>query len=240
MDVELQSGPQPPCESEPVPPYPALDEPAVVKSWSRSDFGRDWKPPACSGWTEVGFTTLVTISARFSYTSDAGSLLQHIGTISALAGLPYWSTTHKQWRTLIVDAYPLTDSQSDQRRKDFTADEMKDGVVLYFEQIDNLTGKATYRMHVVKASANQIIYEVENVSTMRYHFIPVIHPGELQSIYFLDRESNTAWRYYSIMRTGKNASWLIAGNTSSSINRAVAFYRHLVGIPAAQEPPGAR
>jgi hypothetical protein len=63
---------------------------------------------------------------------------------------------------------------------------------------------------------------------------------QLQSMYFLDRESDSVWRYYSIVRTGKNANGLIAGNESSSINRAVAFYRHIVGIPTTQEPPGAR
>jgi hypothetical protein len=79
-----------------------------------------------------------------------------------------------------------------------------------------------------------------NVSTMCYFLIPILHPGDLQSMYFLDRESDGVWRYYSIVRTGKNANGLIAGNESSSVNRAVAFYRHLVGIPTAQEPPGAR
>ncbi len=59
-------------------------------------------------------------------------------------------------------------------------------------------------------------------------------------MYFLDRESDKVWRYYSIVRTGKNANGLIAGSESSSVNRAVAFYRYLVGIPANQEPPGAR
>jgi hypothetical protein len=152
----------------------------------------------------------------------------------------YWSTTHKQWQTLIVDAYALTGSQSGQRREDFTSDEMKEGKVLYFEQVDNLSGKAVYRMHIVEASASRLVFDVENVSTMRYFFIPIIHPGELKSMYFLDRESDNVWRYYSIVRTGKNANGLIAGNESSSVNRAVAFYRYLVGIPTTQEPPGAR
>jgi len=38
----------------------------------------------------------------------------------------------------------------------------------------------------------------------------------------------------------KNANRLIAGNESSTVNRAVAFYRSLVGIPTGQEPPAAR
>ncbi|MGA3292431.1 MAG: DUF6675 family protein [Candidatus Acidiferrales bacterium] len=235
-----QSGPQPPCGKQPIPPYPGLDDSAIVKSWSKSDFGRDWRPPACTGWAAVGFTTLVTTVARFRHTSEAEGLLHRIGAISELAGIRYWSTTHKQWRTLIVDAYALTDLQRGQRREDFTPAEMKEGKDLYFEQSDNLSGKAIYRMHIAEASADRLVFDVENVSTMRYLFMPMLHPSEMQSIYFLDRESDGVWRYYSIVRTGKNANGLIAGNESSSVNRAVAFYRHMVGIPTDQEPPAAR
>jgi hypothetical protein len=238
--VEPQLGPQPPCGKEPVPPYPGLDDSAIVKSWSESDLGRDWKPPACTGWAAVGFTRLVTISARFPHTSEAEGLLRHIGAISKLAGMRYWSTTRKQWQTLIVDAYALTGLQPGQRREDFTPDEMKQDTVLYFQQVDNLSGKAIYRMHIAEASADRIVIDVENVSTMRYLFITILHPGEMQSIYFLNRESDNVWRYYGIVRIGKHANRMIAGNESSAINRAVAFYRYMVGIPADQEPPAAR
>jgi hypothetical protein len=95
-------------------------------------------------------------------------------------------------------------------------------------------------MHIAEASAERLVIDIENVSMMRYLYIPILHPGEIQSIYFLDRESDNVWRYYSIVRTGRNANRLIAGNESSSINRAVAFYRYLVGIPTTQEPPAAR
>ena len=118
-------------------------------------------------------------------------------------------------------------------------DEMREGNSLYFEQVDNLSGKAIYRMQIVKSSADRLVINVENVSTMRYHLLPIIHPGEMQSIYFLDRESDKVWRYYGVVRTGKNANQ-IARNESSAINRAVAFYRQFVGIPADQEPPAAR
>jgi hypothetical protein len=234
------SGPELPCGSAPVPPYPPLVDASVVKSWSKSDLGRDWKPPECTHWTQPGFTTLVTIAARFHSTASAETLLRHVGAVSELAALSYWSTSHKQWRTLIVDAYALTDSQGGQRRGNFTTDEIKPGATLYFEQVDNLSGKAVYRMDVVNASANRIVFAIENVTTIRFHLIPMLRPGDLQSMYFLDRESDDVWRFYSVMRTGKNASGLIAGNEASSINRAVAFYRHLAGIPATQEPPGAR
>src|SRR6202158_300684 len=240
IDVESQLGPQPPCGDVPTPFYPGLNDLAIVKSWSKSDLGPDWKPPACSGWSDVGFTALVTIAARFTHSSETSGLFRQIGAISELAGMRYWSTTHKQWRTLIVDAYALTGLQSGRRRGDCTSDEIKEGKVLYFEQVDNLSGKAIYRMHIVEASDKRLVFDVENVSTMRHFLIPILHPGDLQSMYFLDRESDSVWRYYSIVRTGKNANGVTAGNESSPVNRAGEFYRLLVGIPTAQEPPVAR
>ena len=150
------------------------------------------------------------------------------------------STTHQQWQTLIADAHALAGPRSPQRREDFTPGEMKEGAVLYFEQVDNLSGRGVYRLHIAEATADHLVFDLENVSTMRYLLVPILHPGEMQSIYFLDRESADVWRYYSIMRTGKNASQLIGGNESSAINRAVAYYRYFVGIPTDQEPPAAR
>jgi hypothetical protein len=235
-----QSGPQPPCGHEPVPPYPGLDDSAIVKSWSKPDFGRDWKPPACTGWAASGFTTLVTTVARFRHTSGVEGLLRHIGAISELAGMRYWSTTHKQWQTLIVEAHAMAGLQASQRRGDFTPDEIKESQVFYFEQVDNLSGKAIYRMHIAEVLADRLVFDVENVSTLRFLLIPILHPGDMESIYFLDRESENVWRYYSMVRVGKNANRLAAGNESSAVNRAVAFYRYLVGIPTDQEPPAAR
>ena len=233
-------GPQPPCGMEPVPPYPGLDQSPIVKFWRVSDLGLGWRPPACTGWTESGFSTLITTVARFRYGSGAKDMLRHIGAISELAGLRYWSTTHKQWQTLIVNSHALAASQPTQGREDFTPDEMKEGKVFYFEQADNLSGAAIYRLHIGVVAADRLVYDIENVSVMRYFFLTLFHPGEMQSIYFLDRESESVWRYYSIARTGRNASRLAMGHESSWINRAVAFYRSLAGIPTDQEPPAAR
>ena len=79
--------------------------------------------------------------------------------------------------------------------------------------------------------------DTENTGTIRYLLTPMFRPGDLQTITFLDRESQDVWRYYSIMRTGRKASLLTAGYEASSINRAVAFYRYLAGIPTDKEPP---
>ena len=238
--VYAQEGSQPPCGKDPVPLYSGLGDSAIVKVWRKSEVGGDWRPPSCTGWASPGFTTLVTIAARFRYESGVESLLRRIGAISELTGIRYWSSTQKHWQTLIVGAYALTGLQPSEHREDFRLDEIKENAVLYFEQIDNRSGKALYRLHFGEVSADRIVFDIENVSTIRSLHITVFHPGELQSVYFLDRESPTVWRYYSIARTGTNANWLLSRNESSSVNRAVAFYRHIVRIPTEQEPPAAR
>ena len=235
-----QSGPRPPCGMEPDPPYPELGSPPIVKFWDTSALSRGWRPPACTGWAENGYSTLITTSARFRYTAGSEGLLRHIGAISELAGMRYWSTTHRQWRTLIESAHALPGARPGHRRPDFLPDELKDGSVHFFEQVDNLAGTAVYQLHIAEASADRLVFEVENVSTMSRYYVTLFHPGEVQSIYYLDRESDSVWRYYSLVRTGRNASWLATGHPSSSINRAVAFYRSFVGIPTDREPPAAR
>jgi hypothetical protein len=99
-------------------------------------------------------------------------------------------------------------------------------------------------MHIAEVSADRIVFDIENVTTLRYLFVPIFHPGDVQSVYFLDREQgreqDNVWRYYSILRTGLNSSSLVTANESSAINRAVAVYRRFVGIPTDQEPPAAR
>jgi len=234
------SGPQPPCGTETFPPYPDLDKPPITRFWDRSDLGRDWAPPACTGWTTRGFATLVVTAGRFRSSSGADGLRRRIGAITELKGMLYWSTTHQQWQTLIVDAYALTGPPTDQRRKDFSPDEIAERKDIYFQQADNLSGKAIYRMRILSASPDRLVFDTENITTMRYFLIPLFHPGDIQAIYFLERESQDVWRYYSIARTGKNANTLTAGHVASSMNRAVAFYRYLAGIPTDKEPPAVR
>lgn len=240
MQGYAQSGPVPPCGNEPEPPYPGLTDSPAVKFWNRGSLSKGWTPPACTGWTGADFSTLSTTVARFRHASGVAGLLRRIGAISEMEGVRYWSTTHQRWQTLIVEAYAVTGPQGGQRRKDFKPDEMTQGQVLYFQQVDNLSGKAIYRMHIAASTADRLVVDVENVSTMRYFLVPLFRPGEMQTVYFLDREPEGVWSYYSMVRTGKNASSLTTGHEASSINRAVAFYRHLAGLPTDQEPPAAR
>src|SRR5258706_12674243 len=150
------SGPRPPCGGETVPAYPDLLHSPTTKVWDSASLGSDWAPPTCTGWTTTGFSSLVSTVARFRYTSGAEGLLRRIGAISDLTGVRYWSTTHKQWRTLIVEAHAVSGPAGDSHRKDFLPDEIGREPAVYFSQQDNLSGKATYRLRIVSASPDRI------------------------------------------------------------------------------------
>jgi hypothetical protein len=62
--------------------------------------------------------------------------------------------------------------------------------------------------------------------------------GGLHTLYFLKKESPDTWAYYSITRILPN-SFLAEGHDKSFINRAIAVYRHIVGLPTDAEPPSA-
>ena len=199
--------------------------------------GRDWLPPPCTGWTTPGFTTLVVTAARFRHDSGVDGLLRRVGAISESAGIRYWSTTRKRWKTLIVSAHALTGPDGGMPRKDFLPDEIREGKTLYFQQEDNLFGNVIYRLKGRIASPNGLVFETENISTVKGMFGNLFKPGEIQGLYFLELESGDVWRYYGLLRTSRNANRMTMGHEASYLNRAAAVYRHLVGIPTERDPP---
>ena len=182
-----------------------------------------------SVWAGVGFSTLITTAARFRYPAGAEGLLRRHRSYFKTRGTQYSSTTHQKWQTLIVSAHSLSGPGAGQRRQDFELSELQEGTTLYLEQTDNLSGKGIFRMHITKASADRIVFDVENVSSMRYFMVTLFPPGEMQSIYFLDREPDGVWRYYSMARTGRNASRLTSGH---DLPRSTVRLRSIAPWPA--------
>jgi hypothetical protein len=166
-------------------------------------------------------------------------LRRRIGSVSQTAGMLYWSTTRKRWQTLILDAHAVLAPDQDHSRADFTLEEIAGGRTLFFHQKDNTFGQMTYRMYIRDCSAQRLVCEVENISTIRYLIGLVLHPREIQSLYYFNQDSANVWRYYAITRTNGGIGTLLKGREASIINRAVASYRHIVGIPTDQEPPAA-
>jgi hypothetical protein len=96
-----------------------------------------------------------------------------------------------------------------------------------------------YRLRVRETAPDRLVVETENVSSVRYLLLPLAGPGDLQALYFLERRSANEWGYYSLARTGAGTSSLTEGHEASYVNRAVALFRHLAGLPTDQGPPAA-
>jgi hypothetical protein len=237
----VDPGPQPPCGAAPVPRYPAPDAAPAVKVWTGPEPGQSWAPPPCTGWTAAGFSTLVAAAGRFRYAGGADGLRRRVGAVSAMTGIRYWSTTDRQWRPLMLDAYAMTGAGGP-RRGDFGLEEVSAGRTLSLLENDSRLGKAEYRMRVREATPTRLVFELENTTAVRFTVLTLLEPGQGQAIYFLDRESANVWRYYALARTAREASAfaLAAGREGALVNRAVAFYRYIAGIPTDAEPPAVR
>ena len=93
-------------------------------------------------------------------------------------------------------------------------------------------------MRVRESTDERIVIETENVAPVRWWAVTLFPPGALRTVYILEQRSTGIWSYYALTKVA-GGSWLVAGHEKSYINRVVALYRHLAGIPTDQEPPAA-
>jgi hypothetical protein len=111
------------------------------------DLGADWRPPACTGWSDLAFDQVVGLAGRFRSPDDAQGILARFGRLSQLTRIRYWSVSHGACRDLIDEAFALAGPDADQRRRDFSEGELAAGRILYFFQDDNGPGGGTvYRL----------------------------------------------------------------------------------------------
>jgi hypothetical protein len=223
--------PRPPCGTPSIPPFSEIDDPPNVRLWRSEDLGADWRPPACTGWSDLAFDQLVGVAGRFRSPDDAEGLLARFGRISHLTRIRYWSISHGACRDLIEEAFALAGPDSNQRRPDFSAGELAAGRILYFFQDDNGPGGGTvYRLRVREVAPDRLILETENVGTIRVLLVPLFKPGELRALYVLERHAKELWSYYSLAGTTAGASPLAGGHEASYINRALALYGYIAGV----------
>jgi hypothetical protein len=83
-----------------------------------------------------------------------------------------------------------------------------------------------------------LVIETENVTPVRWLALTLLKPGGLRASYSFRERSRGIWTYLGVTRIAEG-SWLISGHENSYINRVVALYRHIVGIPTDLEPPAA-
>jgi hypothetical protein len=90
----------------------------------------------------------------------------------------------------------------------------------------------TQRLQVREATPDRVVVAIENVDPMRKLMFDLFDPGELQSLFVLEREPDDVWTYYHLMRTRDGASALTEGHAASYANRALALFRHYAGDSA--------
>lgn len=234
--ASAQERPRPACDGAPALDYPAPGSAPTVAVWSDN---RAWRPPACSGWTAPGFRLLVAVAGSFREDGGVDGLLARFGAVSMLSGVRFWSTSDRAWKPLVEAAAALNGPGARGARPDFSPAEMKSGEPLYFLQGGGRTGDVVNRLYVREVRADRLVIEAENVSPIRLSVIPLFGPGDLQTLYVLERRSPGVWTYYSMTRVGSGASFLVSGHVDSFVNRAAALYRHFAALPAERIPPSA-
>ena len=234
--------PRLPCEVAPYPSLPALDEPPTPAFWSGAAFGGTWTPPVCSGWQAGPTSFVVALAGHFTNRGDSAAMLTRIGMISTLTKVRYWSVTEKKWEALFTRAAGLRGPDANMPRGDFSAGEFVTGSELYFLSADNRMQKdMVTRLRVKDVAGDRLVVEMSNLSPLRFLGFTVVPAGDFQTLYFLDRQPDGSWQFYSVTRILNGSlllSRLVAG--PSYVNRAVAMYRHLAGIATDKEPPAMR
>ena len=240
VTAHAAEGPRPPCDESSV--QPSFGPPGAspnVRVWASRELGDHWRPPACTGWAPAA-GSLVALAGKFRFEGNADDLLTRLGAISALRGIRYWSVSDNEWQTLIEHATALDGPDLSRQRHDFVAAELKKSRSVYFAHDDNRTaGEVIYRLDIRELTPARLVATTENVSPVRKFMLTLVERGGLQSIHFLEREVPGIWRYYVLARTSDDLMSLLDVSERSYVNRAVALYRHFIGIPTDREPPSA-
>ena len=238
LTAHAAQAPQPPCgSSSAYPPFAETGAPPNIRVWSSGDLVSPWIPPSCTGWAPAD-GLLVALAGQFRFDGNGEGLLARFGAISTLQGIHYWSVSDHQWRTLITHASALDSPDLTRQRADFTTAEMKRGRKFYFAHDDNRTsGEVIYRLRVQELTLDRLVVTTENVSPVRKLMLTLAEPGGLQSVHFLERKTPHVWRYYVLARTAEDLTSLLGVTDRSYVNRAVALYRHFIGIPTDRDPP---
>ena len=212
-----------PCGVDPVPTYAAPGTVPEAQAW----IGLDWPVPGCLEAWPSPFKFVIALAGHITVT-DRSALLTRIGAISRMRGVKYYSVTAGAWLELIKDASALSEADPEQRRGDFTAEEMASGASVNFVEEDNRSSHpVVYRMRVTHADAGRIVVETENVSPVESFLVTLFPPGSFRAAYIFTRLKGSDWGLYVVSASTKDASALVKLAKASYVNRAQALFQYM-------------
>jgi len=181
----------------------------------------------------------VTVASIIRTSATRQTFIARFGAISQLLPVQYWSVTEKKWRPLTSAAHATSSAQSTDVRADYSASELSDGAIRYYEFTDTRLGNAIrYSLRLRPSQADRVIVETTNVDPIKRWGITLYPPDSVHTLYYLDERSPGLWSYYSLTRVAAK-SFLARGHEESFINRALAFYRHYMHLDTSAQPPPA-
>ena len=230
-----------PCGSNPYPAYAPPGPLPALALWQAGELPAGWVPPACTGWAPREGSVVFAVAGRFEHEGPFDALLARAGAFSRQTEIRRWNVKTGQWEQQYKASAALTGPDPDSRRPDFKAAEFVEGARLYFVQdaVESL-GPIVHELTVRERSAERLVMTTRNVNKGRAYLMPVIDPGGLEGFFMVEREAGSIWRYYSLTRVHLLVPDAMAPPPNDHLNKAVALFRFLVGIPTDTEPPAVR
>ena len=230
----------PPCGAPPGPAYAAPGTPPALAVWNEVRLIQiGWRAPHCLNWDNTRTRLVVALSGEFRFSGPIDRLLERAGRLSEYTSVRYWSVNDKAWRNLASGAGIVDGPAGRNILPDLTATDMIAGSSFFYFEVGR-SGRAIYRLSVLEHTSRRFVLATANVTPMAMALVTLFEPGALQSVTFLERREPGTWGYYQVIRAGDGASAWALRSEASYVNRLVALYRHMAGLPTDSEPPAAR
>ena len=231
--------PYPPCHEAPDPAYAVTGAPPNLLVLTEEGFV--WDAPRCTGWGKGQYALLVAAAATFGHKGGVDGLIGKFAAISGFKTVRYWSTSHQAWRPLFRSAHALSTARQGARRGDFDLADLVPGPVKHFWLEENgPVGAAIFRLRVLERSRDRLIIDIRNQRAVNPPVHPKIAAGGYRYLFMFDRAAPGVWRYYGITGLRGKGAAAVTWFRNSYVNRAIAMYRYVAGIPMEREPPAAR
>lgn len=230
-----------PCGSNPFPAYAPPGPLPTLALWRAGELPTGWAPPACTGWAPREGGIVVAVAGRFRHDGSFDKLLARVGAFSRQTEIRRWDVRKERWEQQYNASAALKNPDPDSRRSDFMPAEFSPGARLYFVQdaTDSL-GPIVYELTVRERSATRLVMTTRNLSKGRAFGLSVIEPGGLEGFFSVEHEAGPLWRCYALTRVHLLIPAAMAPPPEDFLNKAVALFRFLAGLPTDTEPPAMR
>jgi hypothetical protein len=230
---------RPPCAGPPQPAYAPAGGQPVIATWNEDDFNKAaWQLSPCLHWTE-GRTRMATALAGVFHAPSLDELLARYGALSQYKSIHFWSTMHQTWEPFVTqaaftDGPAVTYTYPDLKPADFVT-----GKEFFYYEIDARTGRTVHHLTVRQRTADRIEMSTENLTPIKYSMFTIFEAHALRSATFIERRGSNEWGYYQTIGVGEGSDFIAVRSASPYINRLMALYRYMAGMPTDGAPPAA-